>query len=97
MEKNIFEKIISKEIPADIIYEDEISIAFKDINPQAPTHILIIPKKRIEMPIEIEIQDEQLVGHLFVVAKIIANQLKINDGYRSVSYTHLTLPTSLAG
>ena len=89
MEKNIFEKIISKEIPADIIYEDEISIAFKDINPQAPTHILIIPKKRIEMPIEIEIQDEQLVGHLFVVAKIIANQLKIIDlpgyGYAKVS------------
>ena len=89
MEKNIFEKIISREIPADIIYEYEISIAFKDINPQAPTHILIIPKKRIEMPIEIEIQDEQLVGHLFVVAKIIANQLKIIDlpgyGYAKVS------------
>ena len=84
MNKNIFEKIISKELPADIIYEDKISIAFKDINPQAPIHILIIPKKRIEMPIEIKTEDEQLVGHLFVVAKIIANKLKINDGYRLV-------------
>jgi|TARA_B100000131_G_scaffold194085_1_gene186592 histidine triad (HIT) family protein len=84
LEKNIFEKIISKELPADIVYEDDISIAFKDINPQAPIHILIIPKKRIEMPEQITNDDEVVVGHLFYVAKLIAEKLNIKNGYRLV-------------
>ena len=84
MEKNIFEKIIDREIPADIVYEDKVSIAFKDINPQAPIHILIIPKKRIEMPEQIDENDKDIVGHLFVIAKKIAIDLGLKDGYRLV-------------
>ena len=60
------------------------SIAFYDINPQAPTHILIIPKKRIERPDLIDKADEEVVGHLFSVARIIANKLNISKGYRLV-------------
>ena len=82
--KNLFEKIINREIPSDIVYEDDVSIAFHDINPQAPTHILIIPKKRIERPDLIDKADEEIVGHLFSVARIIANKLNISKGYRLV-------------
>ena len=82
--KNIFEKIIDREIHSDIVYEDDISIAFYDINPQAPTHILIIPKKRITRPELIDKIDEEVVGHLFTVARIIANKLNISKGYRLV-------------
>jgi histidine triad (HIT) family protein len=82
--KNLFEKIINREIPSDIVYEDDVSIAFHDINPQAPTHILIIPKKRIERPDLIDKADEEVVGHLFSVARIIANKLNISKGYRLV-------------
>jgi histidine triad (HIT) family protein len=82
--KNLFEKIIDREIPSDIVYEDNSTIAFYDINPQAPTHILIIPKKRIERPDLIDKVDEEVVGHLFSVARIIANKLNISNGYRLV-------------
>ncbi|MFL2686314.1 MAG: histidine triad nucleotide-binding protein [Thermodesulfobacteriota bacterium] len=82
--KNLFEKIIDREIPSDILYEDDVSIAFYDINPQAPTHILIIPKKRITKPELIDKIDEEVVGHLFTVARIIANKLNISKGYRLV-------------
>ena len=64
--------------------KDDISIAFYDINPQAPTHILIIPKKRITRPELIDKIDEEAVGHLFTVARIIANKLNISKGYRLV-------------
>ena len=84
MNHTIFGKIIRKEIPAEILYEDDISIAFKDINPQAPIHILIITKELIEMPDKIEEKHQDIVGHLFVVAKILANELNIEDGYRLV-------------
>jgi len=84
MNDTIFGKIIRKEIPAEILYEDDISIAFKDINPQAPIHILIITKELIEMPDKIEEKHQDIVGHLFVVAKILAKELNIEDGYRLV-------------
>ena len=84
MNNTIFGKIIRKEIPAEILYEDDVSIAFKDINPQAPIHILIITKELIEMPDKIEEKHQDIVGHLFVVAKILAKELKIEDGYRLV-------------
>ena len=84
MSLTLFEKIINKEIPAEILYEDDISIAFKDINPQAPIHILIITKELIEMPDKIEEKHQDIVGHLFVVAKILAKELNIEDGYRLV-------------
>ena len=84
MNDTIFGKIIRKEIPAEIVYEDDVSIAFKDISPQAPIHILIIPKLLIDMPENIYESHQGIVGHLFVVAKILAQELKIKEGYRLV-------------
>tara|TARA_B100000959_G_C14702580_1_gene509402 strand:+ start:19 stop:360 length:342 start_codon:yes stop_codon:yes gene_type:complete len=81
----IFTKIINKEINSEIIYEDNLSIAFKDINPVSPIHILIIPKKEIKTINDINSKDKELLGHLIVVAKRIAKKLKIEkDGYRLV-------------
>lgn len=84
MNDTIFGKILRKEIPADIIYEDELTLAFKDINPQAPIHILIIPKKLIDMPENIKYEDKEIVGNLFYAASQIAKKLKIKNGYRLV-------------
>ena len=83
MSENIFLKIINKEIPADIIFEDEYTIAFNDISPQAPVHILVIPKKEIKKLSESGETDKELLGHLMTTAKKIASDLKIND-YRLV-------------
>ena len=83
MTDNIFLKIINKELPADIIYEDDTSIAFNDISPQAPVHILIIPKKVIDKLSESKEEDENLLGHLLVVAKKITEEKNIKD-YRLV-------------
>ena len=81
----IFSKIINKEMDADILYEDSKSIAFKDINPVASTHILIIPKKEIPTINDIQDSDKELIGHLFIVAKKIARKLNIDkDGYRII-------------
>ncbi len=83
-EETIFSKIISKEIPADIVYQDEQVTAFRDINPQAPTHILIIPNKVIPTVDDIEGKDEVMVGHMFSVAKEIAKQEGLTKGYRLI-------------
>ncbi len=80
----IFKRIIDREIPADIIYEDDQCLAFRDINAQAPTHIVIIPKKEIPSLAQVEIADEQLLGHLLVVARKISEQLQLTNGYRTV-------------
>ena len=80
----LFEKIIKREIPADIVYEDELSLAFKDINPQAPTHILIIPKKTIEKLSDANIEDQALLGHLMLVAGKIAEQLNLDKTFRII-------------
>ena len=80
----LFEKIINREIPADIVYEDELSLAFKDINPQAPTHILIIPKKSIEKLSDAKIEDQVLLGHLMLVAGKIAEQLNLDNTFRII-------------
>ena len=81
----IFTKIINKEIEANIIYEDNEVLAFEDINPQAPIHILIIPKKEISTVNEIENEDAHLIGKLVLVAKNIAQEKGIDsDGYRLV-------------
>jgi len=81
----IFNKIINKEMEADIIYEDDQSLAFKDINAQAPIHFLIIPKKEIPSINEITEKDKKIIGHLFLVAKKIAKKFNINEsGYRIV-------------
>ena len=81
----LFCKIIAGEIPATKVYEDETTFAFRDINPQAPAHVLIIPKKHIPTINDIAPEDEALVGHLFSVAKQIAKDEGIDaTGYRSV-------------
>jgi histidine triad (HIT) family protein len=80
----LFEKIINREIPADIVYEDELSLSFKDINPQAPIHILIIPKKPIEKLSDANIEDQALLGHLMLVAGNIAEQLNLDNTFRII-------------
>jgi len=80
----IFQKIIDKELPADIIYEDELALVFKDINPVAPTHLLIIPKKQIEKVSDAENQDKELLGHLLLVAGKVARDLGIDEAFRLV-------------
>ena len=85
MENTIFDKIISKEIASDIVYEDDNYLAFKDINPQAPIHILVIPKKRISTINDIKESDIKIVGEMIFIAKNIAKSMKIDkDGYRLV-------------
>ena len=83
MTDTIFSKIINKEIPADIVYEDEKCIAFNDISPQAPTHILVIPRKGISKLSESQEIDKDLLGHLMLSATHIAKKLNLND-YRLV-------------
>jgi histidine triad (HIT) family protein len=79
----IFSKIIAKEIPANIVYEDDLVLAFKDIAPQAPTHILIIPKKEIPTANDVTAEDEAMLGRLFTVAAKIAKEQGIDaSGYR---------------
>lgn len=80
----LFKKIINREIPADIVYEDELSLAFKDINPQAPVHVLIIPKKPIEKLSDANIEDQALLGHLMLVAGKIAEQLNLDNTFRII-------------
>lgn len=83
MSDNIFLKIIKKEIPADIVYEDEEILAFRDIRPIAPVHILIIPKKPIESMAAAEEEDAPLIGKMFLAAKRIAEGLNISEkGYK---------------
>ncbi|MGR3914659.1 MAG: HIT domain-containing protein [Gammaproteobacteria bacterium] len=82
-EDTLFSKIITREIPADILFQDARVTAFRDINPQAPTHILIIPNKIIRSVNHITAEDEGVLGHLFVVAAQLARQEGVaEDGYR---------------
>jgi histidine triad (HIT) family protein len=84
-EETIFSKIIRNEIPADIVYQDDVTTAFRDINPQAPTHILIVPNKLIPTVNDVTAEDESVLGHLFAVAARIAAQEGIaEDGYRLI-------------
>ena len=79
---NIFLKIIKREIPAKIIYEDETCLAFNDINPQAPVHVIIIPKEEIRTHADLAEKHESLLGHLHLVAARLAEQLGLQNGYR---------------
>jgi len=83
-ERTVFKRIIDGDIPADIVFEDELCLAFRDINPQAPTHVLVIPKKEIAALSDIEPEDQMLMGHLNLVVRNIAQDLGLNDGYRVV-------------
>ncbi len=84
MSETIFSKIIRKEIPANIVYEDDLALAFRDINPQAPTHILVIPKKPIVNLDDADLEDHALLGHLLLTVKKVAKQLGLTNGYRVV-------------
>lgn len=103
MTETIFSKIVAREIPADIVYEDEDVLAFKDVNPQAPVHVLIIPKREIATVNDLTPDDAELVGKLVLAARQVAQALGVaEDGYRvvvncnaaagqSVYYLHLHL------
>ena len=80
----IFEKIIAREIPAQIIWEDDEAIAFHDVDPQAPVHVLIVPKKVIRRLAEAGDGDGALLGKLLLVARDVAEKLKLSKGYRVV-------------
>ncbi len=84
-DKTIFGKIIDREIPAKIVYEDDLCLAFEDINPQAPVHLIVIPKKEIPKVDDIADADASLVGHLFAVMAKIAAELGLTSGYRVVT------------
>ena len=84
MSLTLFEKIINKEIPAEIIYEDDVSIVIEDINPQALTHLLIIPKKVIPKLSDASNEDQEILGHLMLVAGKIADQLGLDETFRLV-------------
>ena len=81
---DLAKKIINKEIPAEIIYEDDVSIVIEDINPQAPTHLLIIPKKVIPKLSDASNEDQEILGHLMLVAGKIADQLGLDETFRLV-------------
>lgn len=101
MERSIFEKIIAREIPAEILYEDDVAIVIRDINPQAPTHVLIIPKIKIERLAAANDTDCDILGHLLVVAKNFAKEnnipsfrIVINNGTQAgetVPHLHIHL------
>ena len=83
MSETLFTKIINREIPSDIIFQDDRVTAFRDIQPQAPCHVLIIPNKPIPSINDVIQEDEALLGHLFIIARKIAEQENISeDGYR---------------
>jgi histidine triad (HIT) family protein len=85
MSKTLFEKIIAREIPATIVYEDDLVLAFRDIKPQAPTHVLIIPKKPIPRLAEAAPDDHKVLGHLLMKAAEVADKLGLKQGgYRLV-------------
>lgn len=84
--ETIFSKIIRKEIPADIVFENERILAFRDIRPKAPTHILVIPKKEIENVAHLSPEDQLLIGEIFIVIRDLAEQEGIAEsGYRVVT------------
>ena len=85
MSKTLFEKIIAREIPAAIVYEDDLVVAFHDIKPQAPTHVLIVPRKPIPRLAEAKPEDQQVLGHLLLKAAEVANKLGLTQsGFRLV-------------
>ncbi|PSQ96348.1 MAG: histidine triad nucleotide-binding protein [Bacteroidetes bacterium SW_9_63_38] len=83
-EKTLFQQIIDREVDADIVHEDDRCVAFHDIDPQAPTHILIVPRTPIPSLDDLAPEDKDLVGHLFVVARELAQEEGLDGGYRTV-------------
>ena len=85
MSDDLFLKIIDRQIPADIVYEDDLCLAFRDIDPKAPTHILLIPKKPIVKLADADAEDQQLLGHLMLKAGEIARQEGYGEAFRIVA------------
>ena len=83
-DKTLFERIADREIPAEIVHEDDRCVAFRDVHPQAPVHVLVVPRKAIPSLDALTDADAPLVGHLLVVAKAVAAQEGLTDGYRTV-------------
>ena len=83
-EATIFQKIIDREIPAEIVYEDDLCLAFRDINPKAPVHLLVIPKKPIRSVDDIGDDGAKLIGHLWIVIRDVAREQGLDGGYRVV-------------
>ena len=83
-EKTVFKKIIDGEIPADIVFQDDHCLVFRDVDPQAPTHLLVIPKKEIPSFDALQDDDHALAGHLLMVIARLARELKLDDGFRVV-------------
>ena len=81
----IFCKIVNGEIPSQKVYEDDLVLAFKDINPQAPVHILVIPKKHIDSAVALTEEDDQLIAHIFKVIREIAKEQDLENGFRLVT------------
>lgn len=81
MSDSVFSKIISGEIPTDFVYEDDQVVVFKDINPKAATHLLIVPRKPIATVIDLEDEDQELMGHIFLVARDVAKKMGL-EGYK---------------
>jgi histidine triad (HIT) family protein len=84
MAKTIFKRILDREIPADIVYEDDSCLAFRDVSPEAPTHVLLIPKQEIANLDALTAADAPLLAHLWSVIPKLAKQLGLKDGYRVV-------------
>ena len=85
MDNCLFCKIIKKEIPSTIVYEDEVSLAFEDISPQAPVHFLVIPKEHLQSAKDINENNKELMGHLLHVASKLAKEKNLDEGYRIVN------------
>jgi histidine triad (HIT) family protein len=81
---SIFSRIIRRDIPANIVFEDDLLIAFHDIAPQAPVHVLIVPKEHIATPDDLEGRHQALLGHMLLTARRLAGELGLADGYRLV-------------
>jgi histidine triad (HIT) family protein len=84
MADTLFARIINRQIPADIVYEDDLCLAFKDVNPQAPVHLLLVPKKPLDMLSNAGPEDQALLGHLLLAAGKIARQFGIDGAFRLV-------------
>lgn len=83
-QKTVFKRIIDKEIPARIVYEDDRCLAFHDVAPQAPVHVLVIPKKEIASLDAVDDSDAELLAHLWLVVRRLARELNLQSGYRVV-------------
>lgn len=83
-EPTLFTRIINREIPSDILYEDDLCIVIKDIQPQAPTHVLLIPKLEIPRLVDVSPEHKELLGHMMLTAGKVANQLGVGEAFRLV-------------